>query len=90
MGKKIHLPKIELLSNVWRCILFFTDYKNGNYNEIKYDLESFTLKASVLNGKLADEITLLVPANSSVKSNGWTNDGKYKVKTVKLSETIEL
>ncbi|MBQ2125632.1 MAG: hypothetical protein II196_07565, partial [Spirochaetales bacterium] len=32
----------------------------------------------------------VVPVNSSVKSNGWTNDGKYKVKTVKLSETIEL
>ena len=66
------------------------DYKNGNYNEIKYDLESFTLKASVLNGKLADEITLLVPAGTSVKTSGWTNDGKYKVKTVKLTETVEL
>ncbi|MBQ1998375.1 MAG: DUF5110 domain-containing protein, partial [Spirochaetales bacterium] len=82
--------------NINGSFVFYDDdgvsnnHKKGEYTEIKYALEGFTLKASVLNGKLADEITLLVPANSSVKSNGWTNDGKYKVKTVKLSETIEL
>ena len=66
------------------------DYKNGEYTEIKYELDGFTLKASVLNGKLADEVTLLVPAGTSVKTSGWATDGKYKVKTVKLTENIEL
>jgi alpha-glucosidase (family GH31 glycosyl hydrolase) len=82
--------------NINGSFVFYDDdgvsnnHKKGEYTEIKYDLEGFTLKASVLNGKLADEITLLVPANCPVKSSGWANDGKYKVKTVKLTDTIEL
>lgn len=82
--------------NVNGNFIFYDDdgisnnHKKGEYTEVKYELNGFTLKASVLNGKLADEITLLVPANCPVKSSNWTNDGKYKVKTVKLTDTTEL
>lgn len=82
--------------NVNGSFIFYDDdgisnnHKKGEYTEVKYELNGFTLKASVLNGKLADEITLLVPANCPVKSSNWTNDGKYKVKTVKLTDTTEL
>lgn len=82
--------------NVNGSFIFYDDdgisnnHKKGEYTEVKYELNGFTLKASVLNGKLADEITLLVPANCPVKSSNWTIDGKYKVKTVKLTDTTEL
>ena len=82
--------------NVNGSFIFYDDdgisnnHKKGEYTEVKYELNGFTLKASVLNGKLTDEITLLVPANCPVKSSNWTNDGKYKVKTVKLTDTTEL
>ena len=82
--------------NINGSFIFYDDdgisnnHKKGEYTEVKYELNGFTLKASVLNGKLADEITLLVPANCPVKSSNWTNDGKYKVKTVKLTDTTEL
>lgn len=82
--------------NINGSFIFYDDdgisnnHKKGEYTEVKYELNGFTLKASVLNGKLADEITLLVPANCPVKSSNWTIDGKYKVKTVKLTDTTEL
>lgn len=82
--------------NVNGSFIFYDDdgisnnHKKGEYTEVKYELNGFTLKASVFNGKLADEITLLVPANCPVKSSNWTIDGKYKVKTVKLTDTTEL
>ena len=82
--------------NINGSFIFYDDdgisnnHKKGEYTEVKYELNGFTIKASVLNGKLADEITLLVPANCPVKSSNWTIDGKYKVKTVKLTDTTEL
>lgn len=66
------------------------NYKKGEYTEIKYELNDFTLKASAINGKFADKVTLLVPAETSVKTSGWTNSGKYKTKTVDFSDVIEL
>lgn len=66
------------------------NYKKGEYIEIKYELNDFTLKASAINGKFADKVTLLVPAETSVKTSGWTNSGKYKTKTVDFSDVIEL
>ncbi|MCH5150227.1 MAG: glycoside hydrolase family 31 protein [Spirochaetales bacterium] len=82
--------------NVSGNFVFYDDdgisntYKQGKYTEIAYELTGFTLKTSVINGQPANNVTLLVPAETQVKTSGWVSDGKYKTKTVELSDTIEL
>lgn len=66
-------------------------YKTGEYEEISYHLDGFTLTIESKDPKnLTGELLLLLPEKTKTKSPGWKKEGIYQTKAVSVRPQLSL